>query len=305
VSAGDDDYFRLSLTGDVTVGFTISMAAGFSGSLNLSYGGPLQVSQNSITSAARDYVPGDKVFYVHGDPGIAGSAAYSLDIYRSEVWDHQPRWGSVLPPQMVGDKYRLTASVLDLPDPLHPPTEIRFWVSGFGFVGKIPFQGVAFFDWVPPAPYVGGTYGYRAQLFAGDVPVALDSDAAYFTLPGKNGWACGQDTDQLTLTQSGFRMNNATKHILQSVSVTPNNTLQPMAPPYALVLKNLRQYVTLVNAAGLYSCNGEPPSPFVLLDPGGSTWPAGKTVTVLLEFDDPPFWEIFYTPQVVSRVAFQ
>jgi len=109
-------------------------------------------------------------------PGVQ----YSLDVFPMEEWPFT--WGTVLPPEIVDQAYRLALNVDSLPSLPQAPTEVRFWVTGVGFVGAVPYGPTASFDWVPPANLTSGTYGYRAQLFADGTPLLADTSPQYFTV---------------------------------------------------------------------------------------------------------------------------
>ena len=105
---------------------------------------------------------------------------YSLDVFPMEEWPIT--WGSVLPPERVDQAYRLALDVSSLPDLPQSPTEVRFWVTGVGFVGSVPYSRTASYDWVPPANLEAGQYGYRAQLFTNGIPLLADTSPEYFTV---------------------------------------------------------------------------------------------------------------------------
>jgi hypothetical protein len=79
-------------------------------------------------------------------------------------------WAKTAPPRRQGNRFVLTA-VTALAPPLGP-AEVRFWVSGHGIVGTVPYRRAASFTWQPPAgvdPVAEGLT-YRAQLLARGAP---------------------------------------------------------------------------------------------------------------------------------------
>jgi hypothetical protein len=51
------------------------------------------------------------------------------------------------------------------------PTAVRFWVSGLGIVGSVPYTASASFNWTPPNGVDPATLTYRAQLLGRQVPL--------------------------------------------------------------------------------------------------------------------------------------
>lgn len=105
---------------------------------------------------------------------------YAVEITDAARWPVM--WGTTEPPAFQNGAYRLTAYTQTLEDVLEPPTHVRFWVSGVGFVGTVPFASSTFVNWIPEGSLAEGTYGYRAQLFSGPVPVADATAAQWFDL---------------------------------------------------------------------------------------------------------------------------
>ena len=95
-------------------------------------------------------------------------------------------WGQVTPPQKDGVDYVLGSNMLGLNAPIviDTPTQIRFWVTGVGVVGAVPYTNQASFHWTPPVALAGGTYGYRAQLLSATKPVSDFTAIEWFNYPG-------------------------------------------------------------------------------------------------------------------------
>ncbi|HEV7784228.1 MAG TPA: hypothetical protein VGQ28_02760, partial [Thermoanaerobaculia bacterium] len=79
-------------------------------------------------------------------------------------------WARTAPPRQTGGRRLLTAAAaLRLPV---SPTEVRFWVSGYGIVGTVPYARAASFAWEPPPgvdPVAEGLT-YRVEPLAHGVP---------------------------------------------------------------------------------------------------------------------------------------
>lgn len=114
-------------------------------------------------------------FEIHLGEG-AGGDRYSVGIRAAAPWPEPRSWARTAIPRRNGNRFTLTA--LTVPSPLlGPPTEIRFWVSGQGIVGTIPYSRAAAFVWTPPAGLDLTGLSYRAQVLVRGVP------AARITLP--------------------------------------------------------------------------------------------------------------------------
>ena len=146
----------------------------------------------------------------------------------------------------------------------------------------------------------GHRYGFYsvARDLTGNSEAAKASAEATTTVPATQ---CSSDvTPQFTIVRSGFRMNNATRRFLQAVTITRNNTAQPLSGPFALALDGLSSAASLYNPAGSTACALPAASPFVLLNPGGASWNPGQSITVNLEFVNPTNVGITYMPRVLA-----
>lgn len=102
-------------------------------------------------------------------------------------------WGEVLPPEKDGVDFVLSSSMVTL-DPTivkDTPVWIRYWVTGQGVVGNVPYSDEASFNWTPPVNLPAGTYGYRAQLMSNTTIVADWTDLEWF----EYGGPCSADLD--------------------------------------------------------------------------------------------------------------
>jgi hypothetical protein len=95
---------------------------------------------------------------------------YSLAVQRAAPWPLPP-WARTAPPRPNGRSFILTARTA-LPKLPRRPTQVRFWVSGQGFVGTMPYRPAVAFAWTPPPgldPVASGL-SYRAQILVDGVP---------------------------------------------------------------------------------------------------------------------------------------
>lgn len=102
---------------------------------------------------------------------VAGTFDYSLTVQKAEPWPLPP-WARTAPPAARRQQWVLKAPTT-IPHFPETPTAVRFWVSGQGYVGTVPYSRNASFAWTPPLgvdPEADGLT-YRAQVLAGGVPV--------------------------------------------------------------------------------------------------------------------------------------
>ncbi|MGI8743750.1 MAG: hypothetical protein ACR2NN_14470 [Bryobacteraceae bacterium] len=99
--------------------------------------------------------------------------------------------------------------------------------------------------------------------------------------------------------ETGFRLNNATKHFLQTVTITRSSTAPALSGAFALALDGLSSNATLFSPAGITACSLPAGSPFIVLN-AGSTWVAGQSVTANLEFVNPTNTGITYSPHILA-----
>jgi HEAT repeats len=110
--------------------------------------------------------------------------------------------------------------------------------------------------------------------------------------------SCASDVSaQFTVSRGGFRLNNATKRYVQSVTVT--RKAAGATGPFALVLDGLSANATLFGAAGTTACSSPAGSPYLIV-PGAATWATGDAVSLQLEFVNPTNGGIVYTPRVLA-----
>lgn len=182
----DSDYFQFNLPKPGTVNFSVRPSPELQGFLflhaedRLAWLSTLEIPLGTDAATSWNYLTaGDWTFEIY-EPLVATPAEYSIDIYTPEPWPIN--WGAVQPPKKVGNAYRLTLNTNNLLGSKSRATEVRFWVSGVGFVKSVPYRKSVSYDWVPSSNVEAGIYAYRAQLFAGDIPVTNDTPAQYFTI---------------------------------------------------------------------------------------------------------------------------
>lgn len=118
-----------------------------------------------------------------GLTGRTGGAPYSISIEASPPWPPEP-WAQTAPPERQGNSFVLTAASL-LSSPPAPGAKVRFWVSGRGIVGTVPYADAATFVWTPPAgldPVAEGLT-YRVQLLVGGAPGHVITRPQSFAAP--------------------------------------------------------------------------------------------------------------------------
>jgi uncharacterized repeat protein (TIGR01451 family) len=179
-SPGDRDVFhieaasplQLDVEGRSTGAFRgtviITSADGFGNGI----GFPIAAGQtaSSVLTLER---PGTWLLSVYPDAGAEGD--YEVKIAKAE-----PRINPV----------RLAVSAGQTPGTLHiqatvdttrqftaPPTHIRFWIGGEGFVRTLAVATSAAFDWTPVS---SGTLTVRAQLISGETPVSRTTEPVWF-----------------------------------------------------------------------------------------------------------------------------
>ena len=182
-NTNDTDTFNFNLTSPRKVAFKLCSSPDFQGWLFLrkpdgnshgfqfTYRGECTIQTYDLDAAGAWSF--DVTYNGSSLPG-----AYSVQFYDYKQWPAP--WGTTAPPTLQQGSYRLTATAQTIARAFKPPTEVRFWVDGFGFVGAVPYAATVSFDWTLPAVIAPGTYGYRAQLFSGSIPVEAPTAAQLF-----------------------------------------------------------------------------------------------------------------------------
>ncbi|MEA2625597.1 MAG: hypothetical protein QOD06_1642 [Candidatus Binatota bacterium] len=175
--AGDRDAFELQGGAAAAVRFRFCSRSTFAGYLSLaSADGSVQDVVGSVTAGRCDYQvraldgPGPWTLTV-SVAADDGAGAYSIEAAEAPL-----RWGAVSAPTCDDGRLHFEARTDRLVDFLPRPTEVRFWVSGLGFVGAAPFSPTASFDWRPPGSLAAGALGVRVQLYAGATPVSSPTE---------------------------------------------------------------------------------------------------------------------------------
>lgn len=96
---------------------------------------------------------------------------YTMKVYQAAPWPLPP-WAQTASSSSRGGQLVLEASMA-LPRLPSVPTAVRFWVSGQGYVGTVPYSRDASLAWTPPAGVdpVADRLTYRAQVLAGGAPI--------------------------------------------------------------------------------------------------------------------------------------
>jgi hypothetical protein len=107
---------------------------------------------------------------------------YTLQYGDPEEWPRQ--WGTVSSLSSQSCSFPLSATTQSLAGVSPDPDTVRLWVDGVGFVATLPYASTVRYDWVPPVSIEPGTYGYRAQLYQGNLPVSDATAPVWFTVAG-------------------------------------------------------------------------------------------------------------------------
>jgi hypothetical protein len=142
------------------------------------------VSRATCSTATYDLPAGR--FEMHLElNAVSQPGAYELKLYRPDPWPAPP-WAETSFTRAAGGAFRLTATTAS-PGPLPvPPDQVRFWVSGLGPVGAVPYAPAASLLWAPP-PDFGSSRSYRAQLLAGGIPLSDFTPPRAFFVPCRPG----------------------------------------------------------------------------------------------------------------------
>lgn len=168
---------------------------------------PGRVSVEFCSPAAGSFVLSDEAG-AHREPlfvsdGICAQAMYVLEpgAWRAEVYLGQAEgiaysiavesgspvpptpWAGTAPPLKQENRFVLTSTAVLPPPP--GPAEVRFWVSGHGIVGTVPYSDAASFVWQPPPGVdpVAEELTYRAQLLVRSAPAYTITRPQPFAAP--------------------------------------------------------------------------------------------------------------------------
>ncbi len=166
------------------------------------------------------------------------------------------------------------------------------------------FEGGCFFLWQNgvsnPIQLPAGLFGpddFPAPGSLNDAGQFTAGDGAAFYLLTSSG-ACGQDvSSKVQVTRGGFRLNHATGHFTQTLTVT-NTSGSSIIGPISIALDNIPTNATLFGIGGATLCDTPQGSPYMnlstaSLDPGV---PAAATV----EFMDTANTGITYNVRVLA-----
>lgn len=107
----------------------------------------------------------DVVLNAASQPG-----GYTVQAYPTAPWP-APAWAEMAPARVEGGRLVLTATVVSPETLPSQPTAVRFWVSGQGIVGSVPYAPSVAFAWTPPPGVDPAGLTYRAQLLRRGVPL--------------------------------------------------------------------------------------------------------------------------------------
>lgn len=182
ITTGNDDAFRIQLESTTLVEFKLTSRGSFAGWIflyepnNVSFRTYCYVAAGSNCSIQQTLPPGNWRFIVALNNASA-PGPYMLETAERVLG---PVGVKTAPPlTQTGGAFRLTAEFSGAAFK-RPPTEVRYWVSEFGFVGSRPYASSTSFDWTPPGALRPGVYGYRVQAFANDNPVSEPTFPQFF-----------------------------------------------------------------------------------------------------------------------------
>lgn len=101
-------------------------------------------------------------------PNSSFTGSYTADLTATPPWPAPP-WAQTAVPEQNGWVWALTATE-KIPAGALSPTAVRFWVSGQGIVGTVPYAPTVTFDWTAPPGFDPGNAAYRVQLMSRGVP---------------------------------------------------------------------------------------------------------------------------------------
>jgi hypothetical protein len=100
----------------------------------------------------------------------------------------------------------------------------------------------------------------------------------------------------VVVTRGGLRLNRATGHFVQTVTLT-NVTRDAIDGPLSLVIDNLTSTASLSRPSGMTACRA-PLSPYVVMAAGCLV--PGQSATTNLEFEDLQFQSFNYATRVLA-----
>ena len=197
----DQDQFSLSMPSPRSVAFTLRSAPDFQGVLAVTNERNFTIRQfvrrGDSSSATLDIESGTSRI----DVGFSLPGGYEAVIADPVPWPDY--WGATAPPETDGRVHRLTARLRAPAHLLRPASTARFWVTGAGWVGAVPYATEVAFNWTPPAGTGAGTYGYRVQLFDGPTPVSEATPLEFFNVAAPV--SCNPTSDVLCLGNGRFK----------------------------------------------------------------------------------------------------
>ncbi len=170
---GDVDEFRFQLASPREVSFELCAEPGGFVELFLYDSAGAQAgylySRDECQPAVLPLEAGDWSFKIDVDTLPAGTG-YSLAVQNVAPWPVAP-WAQTALPRRSGNSFVLAAPTNLRRLPVKP-NQVRFWVSGLGVVGTVPYSRAASFGWTPPPGVDPVALGltYRAEILADGVP---------------------------------------------------------------------------------------------------------------------------------------
>lgn len=179
----DSDFFRIRVRDNDLL--YIRLCTTTSGSAEILYGiyGISIGGKGECLSVSRPMRHGgEKILRViYNSPYINQPGEYYFEIDAFSEWPVQ--WAATAAPACRGGAYQLTSTTRTLVYSLpRKPTRVRYWVTGLGIVGTVPYATDTSLPWSPPGTLASGWYGYRVQAMAGSTPITDFSALQWFRM---------------------------------------------------------------------------------------------------------------------------
>jgi PKD repeat protein len=179
------DTFEIEVDAGVTLRFQLCPHGDNSVSMRLMNNGVIQCdgsrwSGNGCKVWTYEFVQAG-TWYIDVYP-TTFSCRYSLLVHETNPIQ-EPFWSQIEIESLGEGSYLLTAVTRTQGTIAAATDQVRFWISGFGFIASLPWQPVVNYVWRPGINLGDGVYSVRAQLFRGDMPSSEMSDREYLGRP--------------------------------------------------------------------------------------------------------------------------
>jgi uncharacterized protein YjiK len=236
--------------------------------------------------------PGRSAVFLEGDDTGAGDAALIASF--SQAW-----FGSPVPPAgvLIGVYGGSGIGLSNDGDAINLFDGSGNRITGVSF--GVSTTGVTFDNAAGVGSRTLPLPGISTLSLVGINGAFLAADGIETGSPGTITTCATDATRQIAIARGAVVFNRVTRRLQQVVTL--RNTGAPIAGPVWLALDGLSPAATLVGALGTTSCQGAEGSPYVQLELGSDgTFAKGERVRLRLEFTNPTFAPISYTPRVLA-----